>query len=121
MAPWCRDRLLDRQPLVEHAREHADERRADTGAARGAAGEHELPGSVEGEQRGGHALHALARDERLADEVGLTEHAVELDVEAGQPVARAEPERRGQYADVSRRAGPDDVRGVAVRSREPAE
>ena len=112
--PWPVDCLLDRQPLVEHAREHPDERRADTGAARGAAASTGPPRRRRA--WGGHALHALARDERPADEVGLTEHAVELEVEARKPVARAEPERRGQDADVARRVGGDDVRGVAVRS-----
>ena len=43
------------------------------------------------------------RAERLADEVGLAEHAVQVQVEPGQPVARAETEARRQHARVARR------------------
>ena len=47
--------------------------------------------------------HPLARPERLADEVDLAEHAVQLQVEAGEEVARAEAEARREHARVRRR------------------
>ena len=80
------DRVLHVEPPVQDAREHADERRAQprpTGRA-----ERELEAlAVEGERGGHHALHPCSRHERAADEVCLTEHAVQVQVEARHPVA----------------------------------
>ncbi len=47
-----------------------------------------------------------ARLERLTDQICLAEHAVQVQVEPGQPVARAEPETRRQDACVA--VGIDD-------------
>ena len=49
-----------------------------------------------------------------ANEVGLAEHAVQVQVEAGEVVARAETEARRQDADIAVRVDADEVRRVAV-------
>ena len=64
-----------------------------------------------------------AGPERLADQVGLAEHAVQVQVEPGQPVARAEPEAGREHAGVAlrrRRVTRLVVSPVAVRPVERA-
>ena len=54
------------------------------------------------------------RHERLPDEVGLAEHAVQVQVEAGQQVARAKAEARREHARVAVRVDDGEVRRVPV-------
>ena len=56
---------------------------------------------------------------RLPNEIHLAEHAVQVQVEPGQPVARAEPEARRQHARVALGVDDRDVRGMSV-DRRPA-
>ena len=80
------DRVLHLEPPVQDAREHADERRAQSRPAGRAERELEAV-LVEGERGGHHALHPRPRHERAPDEVCLAEHAVQVQVEARHPVA----------------------------------
>ena len=58
---------------------------------------------------------ASARPARAAgDEVDLAEHAVQVQVEPGQPVARAEAEARREHAGVAVRVDGDEVRRVRL-------
>src|SRR5437764_728502 len=63
--------------------------------------------------RSHHAAHPLTRLERPAEEIGLAQHAVQVQVETGNVVARAEPEAGGQDAGVSLGVDDGDVRRVA--------
>ena len=58
--------------------------------------------------------------ERLADQVGLAEHAVQVHVEARQPVARTEAEAGGEHAGVAFRVDRDEV-GRVARGVRPVE
>ena len=49
------------------------------------------------------------------EQVGLAEHAVQMEVEAGHEVARAEPEARREDAGVSVRVEGGDVRRAVLR------
>src|SRR5437764_1432722 len=66
-----------------------------------------------------HAAHPVTRLERPADEVGFAEHAVQVQVETGNVVPRAEAEAGSEDAGVSLRVDDRDVGRVAgsVRSR----
>ena len=111
--PDGRDRV---EPFVEDPGRDADERRSQPRSARGADRQRDAL-VVESEARRHHALHPLAGLERLEDEVDLAEHAVQLQVEAGQEVARAEPEARRQDARVPVGVGGDEIRRVALGAR----
>ena len=52
--------------------------------------------------------------ERAEEQVGLAEHAVQVQVEAGQPVARAEAEARREDAGVALGVDRDEVRRVRL-------
>ena len=122
-AGWKRGRSIaacDSETVTQDPVEHADERRAQPSAARGADRELEAV-AVEHERGGHHAVHALARHERARDQIGLAEHAVQVQVEAGQPVARAEPEARRQDAGVPGVVDHGEVRRVAAGAGELVE
>ncbi len=95
--PLPRDRGLGVEPLVEDPRDDLEHRAPEPRAAGGAGREHDAV-FVQCQARRHHAPHAVAGLERPADQVGLPEHAVEVQVEAGDEVARAEAEARRQDA-----------------------
>ena len=70
------------------------------------------PVRVERDGRRHHARHPGAGLELAAKQVGLAEHAVQVQVEAGEEVPRAEPEARREHADVPVRVDDGQVRGV---------
>jgi hypothetical protein len=88
MQPWPLDRLLGRETLVERSGEHLDERASQACPAGRAADEDEAV-AVQDDGRRHHAAHPPAGLERPPDQVGLAEHAVQVEVEPRQPVARA--------------------------------
>ena len=109
------DGLLRREALVQDPREHLRERRPEPGAPGGAGGEHE-PLAVERDGRRHHARHALAGIERPDEQVGLPEHAVQVDVVARKEVARAEPEAGREDASAPGRVDGAEVGRVLVGS-----
>ena len=71
--------------------------------------------TIECDARRHHAFHPVTRLGRTDEEVDFAEHAVEMEVEAGQPIARAETEARRQDAGVPIGVDGDEVRRVRVR------
>jgi DNA-binding transcriptional LysR family regulator len=66
-------------------------------------------------QRGSHhARHPGPGPHGLSDEIDLAEHAVQLQVEAGEKIPGPEPEARGQHARAAVAIDSDEVRRVAV-------
>ena len=113
--PHC---FTGRQAFVEHAGGDLDQRPAKPGSAGCADRELEAVAS-KNEAWSHHAAHPVTRLERPADEVGFAEHAVQVQVETGNVVPRAEPEAGSEDAGVSLRVDDRDVGRVAgsVRSR----
>src|SRR5205823_14312368 len=73
------DRVLRRAAFVEDRPEHTDERGPQARAARRADGQ--LAAFAEDDRRRHHAGHPLAWLQRAPDQVGLAEHAVQVQVE----------------------------------------
>ena len=103
MEPRPVDRVLRVDALAEDGVGHADEGGPEPAAA-GRADRQRGP-SPSSASEGAIMLSIRSPDERPEEELRLAEHAVELEVESGQVVARAEPEARGEDADVAP-AGP---------------
>ncbi len=120
MRPRLVDSLLRLDALVEDRRGDRDQGGAEARAAGGADREHEAA-LVEREARRHHALHPVAGLERTMAEVGLAEHAVQVEVEAGEPVPGAESEARGQDAGAAVAVDRDEVGRVRLRSRRAVE
>src|SRR5438128_7141406 len=105
------NRNARRKSFVEDAGDHAEQcgpQARPTGRARGEAN----PVAVEHERRGHHAEHARAGLERTAKEVRLAEHAIEVEVQAREEVARPEPETRCDDARIAFVVDDSDVRRV---------
>ena len=99
MQPWPRHRLARRKPLVQYPCRRLDQRTAKTRPA--GRSDRQLQGVLaEDDGRRHHAAHPLPRLQRSAEEVGLAEHAVQVQVEPGHEVAGAETEAGGQDASV---------------------
>ena len=113
------DRVLRLEPFVQDARDHLQKRAAQARPAGGPCCECDSS-AVEGQARRHHARHPLAGLERPGKQVGLAEHAVQMQVEAGHEVARAETEARRQDAGVAVRVEGGDVRRAVLR-RDPVE
>src|SRR5262249_21176729 len=75
----CDDRV---ELLVEDAADDAEQRSPQARPAGGARGEHDAP-VFEGKRRSHHARHSPTRLECAADEIGLAEHAVQMQIEPG--------------------------------------
>ena len=101
---------------MQDLREHAHQCRAEARPACRAERELE-PVVVEDDGGRHHARHPLTGPERLADEVGLAEHAVQVQVEPGQEVAGAETEARRQHACGSVAVDHREVRRVTCPGR----
>ena len=89
MEARARDGVDRLETLVEDPGGDADERGAQPGAAGRADREREAV-AVDRDARRHHALHPRAWLERDAVQVDLAEHAVQVQVVAGQEVAGAE-------------------------------
>src|SRR5436305_10685555 len=76
------DRVLRGAAVVQDRPEHPDERRPEARPARGAERQLEAAvtraGGRENQRGGHHARHSRAGPQRLADEVDLAEHAVQV-------------------------------------------
>ena len=103
------------QPFVEDARGHRQEGSSQPRAA-GRADRELEPVAAENERRCHHAVHPGAGLERPAQQVGLAEHAVQMHVEARQPVARAEPEARRHHTGVAARVDGNEIRRMRLRA-----
>ena len=79
-------RLLGREALVEDPGDRLEQRASEPRPAGGAGRELEA-GAVEDDHRRHHARHPLAGNERSLQQVGLAEHAVQVQIETGQEVA----------------------------------
>ena len=99
--PRPRHRSVGLEPLVQDSRDDLNQRAAQPRPACRAGGEHD-PVCVDGDARRHHARHPLARLEPSADEIGLAEHAVQMEVEPGKEIARAEAEARREHAGAAR-------------------
>jgi hypothetical protein len=85
------------EAFVEDAGDDAQECGPETRAS-GRATHERQPVVVERQQRRHHALHPGSRLESTAQQVGFAEHAVEVQVEAGDEVSGAESETRRESA-----------------------
>src|SRR6185312_10292002 len=94
------DRGYRVEPLVENAGGDADECGPEARSAGRADGQSDTVRADRHAWRH-HALHPLAGPERRPDEVDLSEHAVQMEVEAGEEVAGPESEARGEDAHAS--------------------
>ena len=109
---WARHDVARREPFVEHPCCDLDQRASKARSTGGA--DRQLQAVVsQDDTRSHHAAHPLTRLERPAEEIGLAQHAVQVQVETGNVVARAEPEAGGQDAGVSLGVDDGDVRRVA--------
>ena len=114
------DGRLRVEALVEDRRRDADERGTQPRAAGGADRECQA-GAVEREAGRHHALHPRARLERADEQVGLAEHAVQMQVETRQPVPGAETEARRQHAGATLGVDRDEVGRVGLRPADVGE
>ena len=112
------DCLLRGQALVENPGGDADQRRAQARAA-GRADREGEPVAVDREARRHHAHHPLARLERAHEQVHLAQHRVQMQVEPGESVARAEAEAGREHASVSLRVHRDEVGRMRLGPRPP--
>jgi hypothetical protein len=88
--PPARNRLACRETLVEHSCGDLDQ--GATKARPAGRADRELEAAVaQDDTRSHHAAHPVAGLERAADQVGLAEHAVQVQVERWQEVAGAKP------------------------------
>ena len=113
MEARTRDGVDRLEALVQDPGGDPDERSAQPRAAGRADREREAF-CVDGDARRHHALHPRARLERDAVQVDLAQHAVQVQVVAGQEVARAEPEARRQHARAAVAVDDSQVRRVPV-------
>ena len=114
---WSRGRSTascGEQALVEDPREHLRQCGAEARAAR-RAGRQDEAVRVERDRRRHHAGHPPAGLERADEQLGLAEHAVQVDVVAGQEVPRPEPQARRDDAGVPVPVDDGEVRRVLVR------
>src|SRR5439155_5043387 len=109
-APYGR---VGRQPLVEDPRYDAEQRGPQPRAAGGTRCERQ-PAPIDCERRRHHALHPLARVELTSNQVGLAEHAVEMEIEVRKEVTRAETEAGGEHTRISVTVDDADVRRVTA-------
>jgi hypothetical protein len=107
------DRLLGGEALVQDSREDLREGGPKPRASGGAGGEHE-PAVVEGDRRGHHALHPLPGLERPDQQVGLAEHAVQVEVVAREEVAGAQTEAGRDHTGAAGGVGDTQIRRVLV-------
>src|SRR5687768_1092387 len=99
------------ESFVEDADRDADERRAQARATGGADRQHRslVP---DRERWRHHARHPRAGDERREHEIDLSQHAVEVEVEAREEVAGAEAQAGRQDADAAGSVDGHEIRGV---------
>ena len=116
MQPWTVDGVLRLEPLVEDPGDDQEQRAPQSRAAGGAGREHD-PVPVECQRRRHHARHPVSWLEALGEEIGLAEHAVQVQVEPGQEVARTEPEARREDARVPLVVDHGDVRRAVLRRK----
>src|SRR6266550_3188058 len=88
------------EALVEDAFKNLNEGGAEASTAGGSRGQNGAVVVLDDRWRH-HALHPLARLERIHEQVRLSEHAVQMDVEVRKVVAGAEAETRRQNAGVA--------------------
>ncbi len=115
-ARWARGRstaCCGAESLVEDSGRDAHERGAKPGPAGRADREQEAV-SIERDARRHHALHPVTGLHRPVQQVDLAEHAVQVEVEAGELVAGAEAEARRQHACVAVPVDGDEVRRVRL-------
>ena len=108
------DRVLGLEALVEDAGDDLQKRAAQAGAARGACRECD---AVASRASDGAIMLAIRSpgSSGAGEQVGLAEHAVQMQVEAGHEVARAEAEARREDAGVAVRVEGGDVRRAVLR------
>ncbi len=102
-ARWNRGRTIASTGLelfVQDSGGDADERGPEPRPAGRADGQSD-PLGADGQARRHHALHPLAGPERRSVQVDLSEHAVQVQVEAGDEVAGPESEARREDARIS--------------------
>ena len=113
MKPGPRDRIDRLELFVQDPCGDADERGPEPRSTCRADCQGD-PLAAEGQARRHHALHSLTRLERRPVQVDLSEHAVQVQVEAGDEVAGPESEARREDAGVAVGVRRDEVRRVPV-------
>ena len=113
MQSGARDGDLWVEPFVQDSGGDLDEGAAEPRAP-GRAERKDEPLVVEGEARRHHAAHPLAGLERPANQVGLAQHAVQMQIESRQEIAGAQAEARRQHAGAPFGIDGGQSRGVTV-------
>ena len=114
MEPRPVDGVPGEQALVEDPREDLCQCGAEARSS-GRAGRDDEPVPVERDRRRHHAGHPPSGRERPDEQIGLAQHAVQVDVVSGQEVPGPEPQARGDDAGVPVPVDDGEVGRVLVR------